>query len=63
MFTVADLERVGLGLISPLRAIDPGLVYDLTEMDEVLLMKGKGEEDFMLKWYGDTSTFNTPAGF
>ncbi|KAF7138320.1 hypothetical protein RHSIM_Rhsim07G0255700 [Rhododendron simsii] len=42
--TVADVERFGSGLISPLKATDPGLVYDLTEMDYVLFMKGKGEE-------------------
>lgn len=42
--TVADVERFGSGLISPLKAIDPGLIYDLTEMDYVLFMKGKGEE-------------------
>ncbi|KAG5542589.1 hypothetical protein RHGRI_022197 [Rhododendron griersonianum] len=50
--TVADLERVGSGLISPLKALDPGLVYDLTQMDYLLFMKGKGEEGLLEKLYG-----------
>lgn len=62
---IVDLERVGSGLISLLKAIDLGLVYDLTKIKYVLFMKGKGEEDFKSKWYGVQSIqprdFNYPS--
>jgi len=39
----ADFERIGSGLVNPLKAVHPGLVYDLTVMDYMNFLNGKGE--------------------